>query len=505
MSKNQTFAAFIIFTLAAAGIAIFIFWPFSENEMRERHPMRVIIPGTGDGPDLASARNGYGIYEANYSLKAPLGDGETVISILNFDFDSEVIEEQIVAYRNQHDPENPISIAFFGYDEQGRSFRRLWNAPVAATMPGTVSMYSQDLLGDRSFCVVITGMNEREEHTMTVFRRDPRKSRNQPFAKIAELRIGGSITVDETDRPLSYQQGISGGQPFVIAASGHDGESNNMLDRVEIVYAYNPASGVYEQKNITRVPGKQVEERQLREILRGGPKVFEEFINDLWYHVTSEGTIDKNQYLYFDPANREIIFFGDETQQVFNWQHSNSTRFGLYIISQNISVSTLRRFLDIEIESLDSIHIKVSEDVRLKIIVSASWDGSYRRAGTATRASAEEKPLRPYTDAVYDSSMGRLRFQANGEYELNSSGALARGRYAFFRAGGSDLLELRPQRNGAKSENGDQRFIYTLTSMETANSTADSKNDNLSLSRVRLGASGIHEMHEPPVILIRAQ
>ena len=505
MSKKQTLAAFIIFLLSAAGIAVFVIWPFSEKAPQEQHPTRVIIPSAGKGLDSDSAWNEYSAYDDSYNLKAPLGDGEFAISILNFDFDNEAIEEQIVVYRSQGDAENPVSVAFIGYDERSRTFRRLWNAPVAATMPGTVSLYSQDLLGDRSFCIIITGMNGQGEHTMTVFRKDPQKDQNLPFAKIADIRIGGSITVQETDRPLAYQQGIARGQPFVITASGHDTESTNMLDRVEIAYAFNAASGAYEQKGVTRVPGTQIEERRVREILGGEPKVFEEFINDLWYHVTVQGTIDKSQYLYFDSEKREIIFFGDETQQVFTWQHSNSTRYGLYISSQNISVSTLRRFLDIEMESLDSIRLRVFEDVRLKISVSASWDGSYRRAGTTMRVSSDEKPIRPYTDAVYDSSMGRLRFYANGEYELSSVGALIRGRYAFFRIGGDDLLELRPERSGVKNDNGENRLTYTLSSMTVAANDNVPKSDSLSLSRVRLGASGIHELHETPIILTRSQ
>jgi hypothetical protein len=120
------------------------------------------------------------------------------------------------------------------------------------------------------------------------------------------------------------------------------------------------------------------------------------------------------------------------------------------------------------------------------------------------RASTEEKPIRPYTDAVYDSSMGRLRFYANGEYELNSSGTFSKGRYAFFRAGGGDLLELRPEQNTVKSENGDQRLIYTITSMKSTKTDNNSENENLSLSRVRLGASGIHELHETPIILTKS-
>jgi hypothetical protein len=107
------------------------------------------------------------------------------------------------------------------------------------------------------------------------------------------------------------------------------------------------------------------------------------------------------------------------------------------------------------------------------------------------RAQSEEKDINMYTEAVYDSSMGRLRFHANGEYELSSSGARTKGRYAFFRVGNHDLLELRPERNG------DDRLTYSLTTMDNP--------DNLSLSRVRLGATGIQELHEIPVILTKAQ
>jgi hypothetical protein len=354
-------------------------------------------------------------------------------------------------------------------------------------------------------------MNTQGEHVMTVFRKGPQEDNNRPFAKIAEIRIGGTITVQEAERPLAYQQGIARGQPFVISAYGRDSESENMLDRIEISYSYNSVSGIYEQSKINRVPGSQIEERRLLEILTAQPKVFEEFICDLWYHVSPQGTIDKNQYLYFDPVNREIIFFGDGTQQVFAWHHSNSTRYGLYISSQNISVTTLRRFLDIEMESLDSIRLRVFEDVRLKIGLSAPWDGSYRRAGAAIHADAEEKNIRPYTDAVYDSSLGRLRFHANGAYELSSSGTLTRGRYAFFRIDGNDLLELRPDHNGAtdtKNGNGESRLIYNCTGMDTgiASPGSDaSSNGNLNLSRVRLGTSGIYDLHEAPIILTKAQ
>jgi hypothetical protein len=77
----------------------------------------------------------------------------------------------------------------------------------------------------------------------------------------------------------------------------------------------------------------------------------------------------------------------------------------------------LRRALDIELESLDSIRVRVSEDVRLKMSVTNSWNGSYRRAGTVKKdGTAAVSPLKPYIDAVYDSSMGKIQFRVDGEY-----------------------------------------------------------------------------------------
>jgi hypothetical protein len=500
MSVKRNSVTAVIFLLCAAGIAVLIFLPSAEKKPQERHRTRIIVPAAADDPQSDPLFLEQMSYEASYSLKAPLDSGESALSALNIDFDNDSIEEQIVAFRSQSGAENQVAITLFSFDERSKQYRRLWNAPAAALTPGTVSLYTQDLLGDRSHCIIVTGMNTQGDHIMTVFRKDPQSGKNLPFTVIAEIKIGGSITVQETERPLAYQQGIARGQPFVIAASGHDGASANMLDRVEIVYAYNSARNIYEQSSITRVPGSQIEGRRLREILTGEAKGFENFIHDLWYHVTPQGTIDRGQYLYFDPEKREIIFFGDGTQQVFVWNYSNSTRYGLYVSSHNISVTTLRRFLDIELESLDSIRIRVIEDLRLKIFLSASWDGSYRRAGAAVRALTEEKPARPYTDTVYDSSMGRLRFYANGAYELSSSGTVSKGWYAFFRAGAYDLLELRPERvaNGEES-----RLVYHCTGMESGG--GDSESGNLSLTRVRLGTSGIRELHEPPIILTKSR
>jgi len=503
MKRKQMTVPIVVFSLCAIGIAVValrssrvklpfsVEWPGAKNS-QERYRTRVIVPSLeNNGPGENGA---WTDYIDEYALKAPLAADEQFISALNFDFYNDSMEEQLVAYRSRVET-SQVSIAYFSFDEKTGSYRRSWNAPTAASMPGTVSLFALDLLGDRRDCVILTGMNSGGKHTLTAFHKVEKEDLDRPFVKIAEIQVDGSITIQESERPTAYRQGIVKGQPFTILAYGQDAGSSNMLDRIEIEYAYNPANGFFEQGRTTRIPGSQIEQQRVREILSGKPKVFEEFINDLWYHVGPTGAVDRSQYLYFDPGNREIIFFGEDTQQVFSWQHSNSTRYGLYITSQNIAVTTLRRFLDIELESVDSIRMKVFEDVRLKIGISASWDGSYRRAG---KVYENAPPPRPYIEASYDSSMGRLRFHPNGEYELNSSDSSVKGRYAFFRVNDKELLELRPDKNLNQGQNGEDRMIYRVAG--SANNA-----DNLSLFRVRLAPSGIQELHEGQVFLTKVR
>ena len=236
-------------------------------------------------------------------------------------------------------------------------------------------------------------------------------------------------------------------------------------------------------------------------MLNGKAGAFEDFITGLWYYVSPQGTLDNRQYIYFDPANRELIFYMDETQQVFHWQNSSVTRYGLYISSRNISVTTLRRFLDLELESLDSIRAKVFEDVRLKIGVNAPWDGSYRRAVPPANSGRANSPASFYINAVYDGSLGKIRFAKDGSYEHNLGNNQRKGKYAFFFLGGKELLEFR-----SGGGNNPVREIYLVESGENPAESGENgeegrPRENMILRRARLGARGIQELREGAIFL----
>ena len=486
---KKTFVGFSI-TIAIISILLIIFlatglWEkfFTEEEdNNEIVSTKIVTPQEANTYQEAD-QSGFISWGENANTKLPMQEGETVIAVLNKESETGRPEEQFTVFRKAAD-HGSVFITFFDYDDSVREYRRMWDMPIAASRPETISIYSHDLIGDRNNCIIVTGMNAQSEHTMTIFRRTSGRPSQSVYRKIAELQIAGSIVVQEGSRTAAYQQGISRGRSYNIATYGHDSRSSNILDQIETIYSFNTVSQQYEQSSVSRIPGSQLEQRRLRELLSGAQGVFENYIHGLWYYVSPRGTIDTKQYLYFNPAGKEIIFYGDEAQQVFHWQVSTPTRYGLFIRSQNISISTLLRFIDIELESLDRVKLRVTEDVRLKIAINTTWDGSYRRASAATMDNQTPYVTRA-VEALYDSSWGRLQFYSNGEYTITSGGIVRNGRYVFFNIKETELLEMRPE------ESTGNRMVYRIENAAGVRI----------LTRVRLGTTGIQDLLEPPVTL----
>ena len=483
-----------VFILSALGIAAYVFLLPSgdtSNETAEWQP-RIVTPQyteTAFFDDENSVERF--IREEGMNARVPLNEGEIIVSILNENFDG-LTESQFIAFRNLTEIESPIYITFIDFDFESMSYVRTWTAQTAAASPGTVNLYTLDLLGDRSTCVLVSGLNYQGEHTLTVFQKTPGSAENnEPFTRIAEIRIDGSIIVREFERSQAYRMGVNTGQSFNISAFGRDTESENILDQLEIVYAFNRGSGLYEVLRSSRIPGAQVEQQRVRELL-GNPRAFEDFLSGLWHFVTAQGNINRDRYVYFDPVNREVLFSDNDSQQIFRWQNSTVMRYGLYVTGQNTSISTLRRGMEIELESLESIRVRVVEDLRPLFWGNTIWDGSYRKASPLEHDTQTYRVSRnAFVDAHYDSPIGRIRFYPDGSLEISVEGESRQGRYAFFNLG-----------EGAFGESFEGYFLETRIhySSETYYVRGELPG-NLSLSRVRIGTSGIEDLGSLPILL----
>jgi hypothetical protein len=424
-------------------------------------------------------------YDERIMPRVAFGKSQKIISTLVLDGD--FTDEQVVAYQNANEFEGNVFLTQIKFDTASGEYVRVMTASAAANVADTVSLLTDDLVGDRSVCVLLSGLNVADEHTLTVFRKP---DNDGEFEKIGEFTVDGVISVVETERGVNYERGVTNGASYAITTQGRDTASPNELDKIEITYVYNPVSNRYEQAKVTAVQGAVISNQRQREILSGNRTRFQEFISGLWYPVSSEGTVDNRQYVYIDPAQKEIIFFGEARQEVFRWINTTSTRYGLYIVANNIAVTTLRRYIDIEMETLDSIRLKVVEDVRMKIEVSATWDGAYRKAPSLKdRVATAVPPVTAFVEEEYESSLGRVTFNENGAYRIETEASASTGKYAFFLLGSEELLELRPKARSAAERV--PREVYAVARDASG----------LVLSRVRIGIKKIERYDEASIAL----
>ncbi len=468
--------------LAAALAAVWLYFsPFRHSDgARASAPQAKIVSprmqagGADAGKDSDRAEKL--AFEDVSNAKIALAEGESAISVITQDFDGDPQDEQIIAIRKAAEPDGPIYLAYADFDDTVGGYKRVWDAATGTTRTRTFSVFVKDLIGDRSLCVVASGMNGAGEQTMTVFRKQIDRS---GFDKIADLRTDGSISVSEKDRSQAYHMGMASGASYKISIYGRDFESANILDQIETVYDFDPATNRYERVGVARIPGAQIEQRRVRQLLDGTPDKFERFLDGLWAFSSASGELSTRQYVLFDPGRREVIFYSDDTQEVFTWENSNATRYGLYLTTKNISVTTLRRLIDIELESADSIRLKAFEDIRLKIGVVGRWDGTYRKV-SSNKAPEQAEAKRPARiKAEYEGSDGLLRFQADGRYDFGNEN----GVYAFFMLEGREYLELRKGKSDAGSAS---RAVYSV----------ERSSNSIALTKVRLGAHGAEDLHE---------
>ena len=514
MKRSTLVLTLISFGCTAAMITALIFFPGQILPKLKREQPDIRAAGAPDdfaGIDLTNIRT----FKASAEPLVGLEAGELVVTVLSEDFDGDGREEQIIAYRNFGVSAGAASgsssgnavqaaqvyITFIDYNAETGQYSRILNDKIPATRPATIAMYTQDLIGDHRSCIIVSGMNESEEKTMSVYKWTDGNS--PPVVKIAEIVTDGSISILDTDRPDAYTQGLTSGQSYAIQVRSSDPASRSGLDQIETTWRYNGVKGVYEKQGDVRLPGARVDTRAVRELLSGNSARFEQFVSGLWYHVSQSGTLDSEQYIYFDIESREIIFYGDNTQQVYTWRNSSTTRFGIYISSQNILVPTMNRIVDLELESADSIRVRVFEDVRMRIQVSAPWDGSYRKANISADKNKRPAKVNTFISGTYDSAFGRFKFLSDGTYGITQAGVSQNGTYSFFMLGDIELLEIRPKINPDEKPARDSPASYMPKGQETYRIERGDEH-TIKLSRVRIGTRGISEYHEVPVILMPA-
>jgi hypothetical protein len=435
----------------------------------------------------------------------PLETNETLLDLYSFNLDSDDEEEQILVVRRSDDTDGLIRIVVADYSPQSRRWSRTWDGATLATKIKTFQITISDLLGDHDMNIICTGMNDANEQTMTVFwRLAAEGDQRLRFASIFQ-GSGDAVLVNSSDRADSYKLGQSNAESWSISIWRADPSAGNFLDQIKETWNWSAPAGSYNPTSTERIPGASIARRIAETILDGTTETFEHFLDGIWYKQSTDPLSDSALFVTFQPRDGAVLFSAQGIVEIYEWENSNSTRYGLYIACRNQSVRNLRRLMDVELVSTDTINLRVFQDLRIKADIAAKWDGQYRKLGSEMAKAFRVSPAKaihtkPELDGLYASDDGTELRLTGSTYTLELEGILETGGFAVFEISGQAILDLRALQVGDIAANTRRSWIVSRSSRNDADGKPVSA---LSLSPVRIGVAGPEPMDGPTLVLER--
>lgn len=430
--------------------------------------------------------------KAKISSTIPLEPNETLLDIYSFNLDYDEEEEQILVIRENDDPESLIRIILADYSPFTKRWIRAWKGATLVTQAKTFQVSVNDLVGDHNLNIICTGMNNINEQAMTIYWKiqDLNSKLGDAFIPIFE-QTGSTVMVESSERPDSYKLGQSNAESWPVFVWKADNNSGNYLDQIREEWVWSFSDKKYILKNTEAIPGASIARKIAESILDGSQETFKSFLNGTWYKESIDPLSSSALFITFQPQDDSVLFSGEDIIEIYNWESSNITRYGMYIASRNYSVRNLRRLMDIELAAADAINVRIFQDYRIKADISGKWDGRYRKLGTEL-AKAFNRPQAMATNSsmvlsgTYVSVDGQTITFDGESYKLIIGSIIDSGIYNIFELAGKTILELTNKNNSAEKNH---RKTYILKSYEKTGPDGK-KSAELSLKEVIISILG---------------
>ncbi|ULQ60598.1 pallilysin-related adhesin [Brucepastera parasyntrophica] len=447
----------ILAAVLLAGVFVLVLVTRNNNSGpdTEKQAARTIIPDAdaASGEETSNLQEILTYDELQVKPLIVLEPDEIFVQALTVDLNKDETPDQICAVKKSTRPEiylvpgiqNPITGVY----------TRLESVPTAITQTRTFIFYSMDVIGDRNYAIVCSGLTDDIIQVLSVFRPEIREGKTF-LQSVAEIQSDGSITIQENSRSSAYNLGLTSGDSFPIISLNSDPAAPQSLDQIERTYRWNRISGRYELASEREIKGKKIESVLLIQLRNGNINAFEDFLDGLWY-ITSAAP--DSRYLFFDNAKNELVFYTGETEEIFARDSISPRRNGVYMVTHNETIASIRRLMDIELAGTDEIRMKVHEDVQLKIGVGSNWDGTYRKmqntaampVNESTRLLSQVRQIIDVSQEEWISAAGQTIILSNNAYTLNRTTGSETGRCALLSVQGRPVFQFKPDSANGKS------------------------------------------------------
>lgn len=375
--KRRIVPIFFVIVILALGAIYFLASRKVEKEEKIAQA-RVVVPLSSVDKKDDSISSPFNFEDSSLVSLIELKGDETLITTETLDFDGDGNDDQINVIKTVSSPYLQLLIGL--YSSETNRIERLGVLATPVTQMRTFSYTGVDLVGDHRLALVYQGFDGDGNSILQASYINTNYDGSMNVDVIANLVGDGTIFVQEMDRSESYLQNESKGLSYPIWVYTSDFSNPESTDQIHKRYEWNSRTRKYEIAEEQLIKGSRLAAKELARIQDGTVETFAEFLNGMWYRTVG----NKRYFLAFDWKERQVIFFLENEEGVFDWVSSNVRRNGMYISSTNLEIQNLRRNIDISLRNVDEIYVRINDDVRMIVSESSVWNGSYFKVDNST-------------------------------------------------------------------------------------------------------------------------
>ncbi len=302
----------------------------------------------------------------------PLGvpEDHTILLMEDFNIDSDIESEQIIITQNKEGKQT-----LFISDYNDYEYQMIAQEPLLVEKREGLSYGSQDITGNRTEELIITGFTKDDKQTLDVL--SPvlnSQGRAWLFDKIFSLAVRGIIEIAREERGPQYFDGSSPGRSFNIISEEELERGETLVRLQQTVYVFQPGSRKYIRAGEEVIEVVTSREGQLADFYNGDLTALYGFLNGAWYRVEdlagNPETIP-DDLIFFDSDEKEVAFITDNIQEIYSWNRTLKSGFrNVRIDTRNALLNTVSRPFNITIDDERTLRISSSGD--------DSWTGIYK-------------------------------------------------------------------------------------------------------------------------------
>lgn len=307
----------------------------------------------------------------------PLSQSEILLGIISYDLNLDDSEEQIHIVRKQNDPAGHIVLIIAVYNQKTKSWFRLMECETLVTQLKTLNLRFQAITNDAFISLICEGLNEKNESTLTIYRIIAKPETAANFILVQVFSdYGDSVLLNSAQKTESY---------FIVVSKTIP-ETPVMI--LEERWEWDPAYNRYTKKLETVINKEKIINSKIEKLLSSSKDEITQFITGIWYRLAEK----KLLYIDFQFNEEKVIFSVDDYSEIYSIDSITMTNRGLYISCINQSITSLKRYITLEIRTETGIEIHMFQNLGVKGDSAIDWNGTYNRFyGSITSKSIFEQ------------------------------------------------------------------------------------------------------------------